>query len=148
MNRRELLSPATYSNYYELPATVGSSSQVLLDNFGYDGQLGASRTGSSSQEQSYALGWPSQANNILFSGQGSAESSNSDWDGSSGWPLPQLWDDTGHDISNAFESGDYWALVTYTAPYDCVGTVGAVVSVSNGTAAAASRNQGPAPSVK
>ena len=76
--------PTTYSNYYELPITVSSSSQVLLDNFGYDGQLGFSRTGSSSQEQSYALGWPSQANNILFSGQGSAESSNSDWDGSSG----------------------------------------------------------------
>jgi len=119
----------TYSNYYQLPATVASGSQVLLDNFGYDGQIGYSRSGSSSQETSTALGWPSQTNNILFAGPGSGEVSDSDWDGSSGWPLPQLWDDTGHDISNAFNAGDYWVLVSYTAPYDCVGTVGAVISV-------------------
>ncbi|HMD16837.1 MAG TPA: hypothetical protein VKH18_09225 [Terriglobales bacterium] len=118
-----------YSNYYQLPATVAAGSQVLLDNFGYDGQLGSSRFGSASQETSTALGWPSQVNNILFAGQGSTEASDSDWDGSSGWPLPQLWDDTGHDISNAFEAGDYWVLVSYSAPLDCVGTVGAVVSV-------------------
>jgi len=121
--------PTSYSNYYQLPATVAAGSQVLLDNFGYDGQIGSSRYGSASQETSTALGWPSQTNNILFAGPGSGEVSNSDWDGSSGWPLPQLWDDTGHDISNAFNAGDYWVLVSYTAPYDCVGTVGAVISV-------------------
>lgn len=121
--------PGPYSNYYQLPVTVGSGSQVLLDNIGYDGQIGYSRVGSASQETSTALGWPSQTNNILFAGPGSGEVSGSDWDGSSGWPLPQLWDDTGHDISNAFVAGDYWVLVSYTAPLDCVGTVAAVVSV-------------------
>jgi hypothetical protein len=118
-----------YSNFYELPATVGSGTQVLLDNFGYDGQIGDSRYGSASDETSNAEGWPSLTNNILFAGPG-GEVTDSDWDGSSGWPLPQLWDDTGHDISNAFLAGDTWVLVSYNAPYDCVGTVAAIVSVN------------------
>ncbi len=120
--------PGPYSNYYQLPATVAAGDRVLLDNFGYDGQLGNSRFGSASNEASYAEGWPSLAHNILFAGPG-GEVTDSDWDGSSGWPLPQLWDDTGHDISNAFNAGDYWVLVSYTSALDCVGTVGAVVSV-------------------
>jgi hypothetical protein len=119
----------TYQNYYQLPATTSGSSQVLLDNIGYDGQLGTSRFGSASNETSNAEGWPSLTNNIEFAGPG-GEVTDSDWDGASGWPLPQLWDDTGHDISNAFVAGDRWVLVTYNAPLDCVGTVSAVVSVS------------------
>jgi hypothetical protein len=122
---------STYSNYYQLPATVSATSTVLLDNFGYDGQIGYSRFGFYSDETTNAEGWPSSTNNILIAGPG-GEVSDSDWDGSSGWPLPQLWDDTGHDISNAFVAGDYWVLVSYFAPSggDCVGTVGAVISVS------------------
>ncbi len=119
---------SAYSNYYQLPATVAAGNRVLLDNFGYDGQLGNSRFGSASNETSNAEGWPSLAHNILFAGPG-GEVTDSDWDGSSGWPLPQLWDDTGHDISNAFNAGDYWVLVSYASPLDCVGTVGAVISV-------------------
>jgi hypothetical protein len=120
-----------YSNYYQLPATVSGSSQVLLDNFGYDGQIGYSRSqvSSLSNETTYALGWPSQTNNIEVAGPG-GETGDSDWDGSAGWPLPQLWDDTGHDITNAFVAGDTFVLVSYSSASDCIGTVGAVVSVS------------------
>jgi hypothetical protein len=118
-----------YSNFYQLPATVSGTSQVLLDNFGYDGQIGTSRTISLSNETTNAEGWPSFTNNILVAGPG-GETGDSDWDGSSGWPLPQLWDDTGHDITNAFVAGDYWVLVSYNSVNDCIGTVGAVVSVS------------------
>lgn len=119
-----------YSNYYELPATVGPSGVVLFDNFGYDGQVGTSRTISSdsANETTTVEGWPSLTNNILVAGPG-GETGDSDWHGSSGWPLPQLWDDTGHDISNAFLTGDYWVLVSYQSNADCVGTVGAVLSV-------------------
>src|SRR5208282_2194096 len=46
---------STYSNFYELPATFNSS--ALLDNFGYDGQLGNSRLADISNETSYAQGW-------------------------------------------------------------------------------------------
>ena len=120
-----------YSNYYQLPATVSGSSQVLLDNFGYDGQIGTSRSinPATSNETTNAEGWPSLTNNILVAGPG-GETGDSDWDGSSGLPLPQLWDDTGHDITNAFFPGDTFVLVSYSSGNDCIGTVGAVVSVS------------------
>jgi hypothetical protein len=125
----------SYSNFYQLPATVGTDTTVLLDNFGYDGQLGTSRFADIANEQSFAEGWPSLTNNIQFAGWAAPllpglEATDSDWDGSSGWALPQLWDDTGHDISNAFESGDTWVLVQYNSFGDCIGTVGAVLSVN------------------
>jgi hypothetical protein len=120
---------STYQNYYQLPATISGTSRVLLENIGYDGQLGSSRTASLANETSFAEGWPNSTSNIQFAGPG-GEATDSDWDGSSGWPLPQLWDDTGHDISNAFVAGDYWVLVTYNSFGDCLGTVAAVVSVS------------------
>lgn len=122
-----------YSNFYQLPATIAAGNQVLLDNFGYDGQVGTSRFGSSSNETSNAQGWSPGGGldgpNTLFAGPG-GEVTDSDWDGSSGWPLPQLWDDTGHDVSSAFVAGDTWVLVSYDAPADCVGTVGAVISIN------------------
>src|SRR5258708_443010 len=119
----------TFSNYYQLPATTASGSRVLLDNFGYDGQIGASRSifSPTSNETSSVSGYPSLTF-VQVAGPG-VETSNSDWDGSSGWPLPQLWDDTGYDISNAFAAGDTFVLVNYTSGNDCIGTVGAVISV-------------------
>jgi hypothetical protein len=118
-----------YSNYYALPATVASGSQVLFDNFGYDGQIGYSRTIESylTNDTTTVAGWPSNTS-VLVAGPG-GETGDSDWDGGSGWPLPQLWDDTGHDISNAFAVGDTAVLVSYYTNQDCVGTVGAVISV-------------------
>jgi hypothetical protein len=127
--------PATLSNYYTLPAPVGpNGSLVLLDNIGYDGQIGNSRSiqsgpgYSTTNESTNVTGIPSGIS-VLVVGNPGGETGDSDWDGSSGWPLPQLWDDTGHDISNAFAPGDNLALVSYTSTDDCVGTVAAVISV-------------------
>jgi hypothetical protein len=120
----------TYSNYYQLPATIGAAgSVVFLDNFGYDGQIGVSRTinPATSNETTNLYGYPSFTH-VQVAGPG-GETSNSDWDGSSGWPLPQLWDDTGYDISNTFAPGDTFVLVNYTSGNDCIGPVGAVISV-------------------
>ncbi|MGA8151181.1 MAG: hypothetical protein WB952_09550 [Terriglobales bacterium] len=124
------IADAGYQNFYQLPATIGSfGSQVLLDNIGYDGQIGNSRLATTSNETTNIEGWPSLTNNILVAGPG-GETGNSDWDGSIGGPLPQLWDDTGHDVSNAFLANDTWALVSYGGGgSDCVGTVAAVMSV-------------------
>ncbi len=122
-----------YSNFYQLPATIGSESLVLFDAIGYDGQIGDSRSivsgsgYSSTNETTTVTGFPSGIS-VLVAGQG-GETGDSDWDGSAGWPLPQLWDDTAHDISNAFAAGDTWALVSYGTTWDCVGTVSAVISV-------------------
>ena len=120
---------STYSPSFHLPATVAPGSQVLFDNFGYDGQIGVSRriVSITSNETTTAEGVPSTTS-VLVAGPG-GETGDSDWDGSSGWPLPQLWDDTGHDISNAFAVGDTDAVVSFTAGNDCIGTVGAVISV-------------------
>lgn len=117
----------TYSNYYALPATVATGSQVLFDNFGYDGQIGSRNKIDATWETTTVTGNPS-AISVLVAGPG-GETGDSDWDGSAGWPLPQLWDDTRHPISNAFAAGDTSVLVQYDSSSDCVGTVGAVISV-------------------
>ena len=116
----------SYSNSYDLPAPA-TGGLVLFDNFGYDGQIGTSRTITVSNETTIVQGFPGGAP-VLVAGPG-GETGDSDWDGSSGWPLPQLWDDTGHDISNAFAVGDTSVIVSYTSTGDCIGTVGAVISV-------------------
>ena len=117
----------TYSNYYQLPATVATGSQVLFDNFGYDGQISYGRIPTDTWETTIVTGIPS-AITVVVAGPG-GETGDSDWDGSAGWPLPQLWDDTRHFISNAFAPGDSSVFVQYYASGDCVGTVGAVISV-------------------
>jgi hypothetical protein len=122
------IANAGYSATYTLPTPITGSNIVLFDNFGYDGQIGRSRTITSSNETTTVEGMPSTVT-VLVAGPG-GETGDSDWDGSSGWPLPQLWDDTGHDISNAFLPGDTAVVVTYGGnSSDCVGTVGAVLSV-------------------
>lgn len=116
------------------PATPDNSGYVTLDRFGYDGQIGDSRFFRSSWETTYAVGWPSQTSSgnpgVLVVGSG-GETGDSNWDGSSGWPLSQLWDDTGHDISNAFYSGDTWLWLAYgwATSSDCLGTVGIVIAI-------------------
>jgi len=37
----------------------------------------------------------------LIAGPGSALNLTGDWNGSSGFPLPQLWDDTGHQFPSS-----------------------------------------------
>jgi len=99
----------------------------LFDNFGYDGQIGTSRTITASNETTTVQGFPGGVS-VLVAGPG-GETGDSDWDGSSGWPLPQLWDDTGHDISNALMPvTDTDVSVTYVPFGDCLGLVGSVIS--------------------
>ncbi|MGA7295122.1 MAG: hypothetical protein WBW53_07540 [Terriglobales bacterium] len=116
---------SSQTNSYTLPGTFNS--QALLDNFGYDGQIGSSRTISFSNETTTVTGSPS-GTSVLVAGPG-GETGDSDWDGSAGWPLPQLWDDTGHDISNALIPTDTAITVTYVPYGDCLGLVGSVISV-------------------
>lgn len=117
---------SSQTNSYTLPGTF--TSLALLDNFGYDGQIGSSRTISFSNETTTVAGSPSGIS-VLVAGPG-GETGDSDWDGSAGWPLPQLWDNTGHDISNALTPiTDTGVSVTYVSTGDCLGLVGSVISV-------------------
>jgi hypothetical protein len=74
-------------------ATPGK--RMLLDNIGADGQHvdGASRdaVASFSDEATTINGFP-------IAGPGS-DYVDSDWNGSSGLPVPEFWDDTGHNIT-------------------------------------------------
>jgi hypothetical protein len=69
--------------------------RTLIDNIGADGKhaVGASRLAAAPLTgETTTIGGPA------FAGPGSAYW-DSDWNGSSGLPVPELWDDTGHDIT-------------------------------------------------
>jgi hypothetical protein len=85
---------------------------ALLDNIGADGQIGSSRT-------AFFTGETTFMNGVEISGPFGLNR-DSDWDGSSGWPLPQLWDDTGHDITFATPSGTVSLNVFINGVGDCV----------------------------
>jgi hypothetical protein len=114
-------APLSYS------LTLSSSSQVLRwDNIGADGQLGTSVTADVSTS-----GETTTINGVPIAGD-SANDPNSDWDGSSGWPLPQLWDDTGHDITAVGKTGTLNVAFGLNPLYtsgglDCLTTVANVV---------------------
>jgi len=56
-----------------------------------------------------------------------------DWNGSSARPLPQLWDDVGHDITTATKAGTTSLAVSIgnggKIPYDCMTPVANDVQV-------------------
>jgi hypothetical protein len=87
-------NPSPFNYVLALPV-VPSGRRMILDNIGADGQHvdGASRAALTAQsdEQTTINGFP-------IAGPGSPYV-DSDWNGSSGLPVPELWDDTGHDIT-------------------------------------------------
>lgn len=106
---------------YTLKLSSAASNSVLMDSIGADGQIGDSRA-------SGLTGETVTVNGVQISGPGSTIDTDSDWDGSSGWPLPQLWDDVGHDITAAAPSGTTSLAVAISSPDDCLITVSNVVS--------------------
>jgi hypothetical protein len=103
-------------------ATPGN--RTLIDNIGADGKhvFGASRLAAPAlTSEITTVGGPP------FAGPGSAYW-DSDWNGSSGLPVPELWDDTGHDIT-VLGPGLIALPVTVTQPSgaDCLTPVVNVV---------------------
>lgn len=110
-----------------LPGTA-TGKLTLLDNIGADGQEGNSRkaVAGNGDEQT-------TINGVHIAGPGS-NAVDSDWNGSSGKPLPQLWDDTGHDIMAATPKGttalNVDIYITGSPAYvDCMTTVANIVAV-------------------
>jgi hypothetical protein len=103
-----------------LPSTY-SGGDFLWDNIGADGQIGAGR--------STGLGGETVTiNGTQISGPSSSYN-NSDWDGSSSWPLSQLWDDTGHNISGAVTAPASSISVVHNSPNgDCLSPIANVLS--------------------
>ncbi len=105
-----------------LPAAA-SGGQMLWDTIGSDGQTGASRTdNAASLETTTINGFPVAGADI---GAGNPDS---DWNGSAAFPLPELWDDKGHDITGAAPGGTTSLDVLFTSQFDCFNVVANVVA--------------------
>jgi len=109
-----------------LPAATNGK-LTLLDNIGADGQEGTSRLAKAGNADERT-----SINGLNFAGPGSV-TNDSDWNGSSGKPLPQLWDDTGHDITAATPAGTTILNVEIqrlgsSATIDCMTTVANIVA--------------------
>jgi hypothetical protein len=114
-----------FSYTLTLPAAA-TGKLTLLDNIGADGQEGNSRKAlpGNGDEQT-------TINGVHIAGPGS-NAIDGDWNGSSGKPLPLLWDDTGHDITAATPKGTTALNVEIyitgsPATVDCMTTVANVV---------------------
>jgi hypothetical protein len=95
---RTFVAPFTYS--LNLPVATVAGRNLLFDNIGADGQHGFGRN-------DFNVGIADETTTIgvlPIAGPGS-NYNDSDWNGSSGLPLPELWDDTGHDITAAAPPG-------------------------------------------
>jgi hypothetical protein len=97
-----------------------SGGQVLWDNIGSDGQLGDSRFAFGPQEKTFI-------NGVKIAGAGGLDN-DSDWNGNSALPLPQLFDVTGHDITSAAPAGTLALKVLFHSAGDCLTTMANVVS--------------------
>lgn len=122
------ISAATFSatSGYTLGLPGGvKNPPVLWDHIGADGQLGTSRVASIANEATFI-------NNVQISGPGASgvtAVTDSDWDGSAGWPLPQLWDDTGHSLSASIAPvGTPSLAVRFESHGDCLAPIANVVS--------------------
>ena len=106
--------------------TAASGTLTLFDNIGADGQQGTSRKAVSGVGDEIT-----KINGKLVAGPGSLYN-DSDWNGSSARPLPQLWDDTGHDITAATPSGTNRLNITIANKgetlFDCMTPVANIVS--------------------
>ena len=82
-----------------LPAAT-TGALTLFESIGADGQHGvlSGFTGSGVDDESTVI------NNVVVAGPGSTFN-DSDWNGSSGFPVPQLWDDVRNNITAATPSG-------------------------------------------
>ena len=110
-------TPLSYTLLLPTPTAGGSTT---WDTAGADGQIGFSRS-------AFVAGEVTTINGTAVSGPG-APDSNSDWDGNSSLPLPQLWDNEGHDIQASTPSGTTELDVTIGASGDCLTTVENVVT--------------------
>ena len=117
----DLANPLNY--VLNLPGAA-SGALTLWDNIGDDGQTGVSRNANPGTSLETTT-----INAVAISGGAAALDNDSDWNGSSGYPLPQLWDDTGHDITKATPAGTVALNVGFAANGDCLNAIANVVEV-------------------
>jgi len=99
---------------FTLTHTALATGAAQFSMVGADGQRGVTHTNTSSNETG-------KFNTVQFSGPPVAAS---DWDGSEGLPLPQLWDVHTHNVSL---NGTTSSVVEYATPSDCVMPVAFII---------------------
>jgi hypothetical protein len=106
-----------YLDFYYFTANAANGSTVL-HLIGADGQTGSSYYPSLTGEQTWE-------NGVQIAGSGfsvppvGGQNGDSDWDGTIAGPLPQLWDDTAHDITNLV-NGYYYTYNQFNSYGDCL----------------------------
>jgi len=113
---------------YSLLLPIAASGKLtLFESIGADGQQGVSRLAVKTAANETTV-----INGVHIAGPGS-NFNDGDWNGSSARPLPQLWDDVGHDITTATKAGTTSLAVSIgnggKIPYDCMTPVANVVQV-------------------
>jgi hypothetical protein len=121
------ISGKTFNQSLDYRLVLGSSnitsSEVLWDNIGADGQVGSGRS-TDPKAIGETVTVTINGTSTQISGPG-GKRSDSDWDGSSGWPMNQLWDDTGYNVGPVSDTG---IKVTHTSKGDCVTPIANVVA--------------------
>ena len=116
----------SYSLHFP-PGITASGKLTLFESIGADGQQGVSRLAVKAVADEQTV-----INGVHIAGPGS-KFNDSDWNGSSARPLPQLWDDVGHDITAATPAGKTSLDVSITngvqKPPDCMTPVANIVQV-------------------
>ncbi len=107
---------------------------VRSTRFGADGQVGTSTNASPAfSEEKTFFGGPSAncaaAALTQIAGDGSARNHDSDWNGSDGGPLNQLWDTHTTTVTGLLGAGAANYCVRYVANGDCMNAIGYVLSV-------------------
>jgi hypothetical protein len=115
------------SSEYKLTLPVKTpGGKTFFDNIGADGQHGNSYLSEETYSDEETL-----INGVSIAGPNS-NYHDGDWNGSSGYPLPQLWDDTGHNITAAVPKNTTTLTVEIkvaeASSYDCLTTVANVVN--------------------
>lgn len=120
------LAGTTFSSAlsYSLPLPKKANGQLaIIDFIGADGQHGFGRPADSSASNEVT-----RINGSAIAGTGSPYR-DSDWNGSAGLPLPELWDTTSHVVTSLVKSGATKLDVSFTAQGDCLTPVANVVRV-------------------
>jgi hypothetical protein len=108
---------------YTLNLPVAATGGVFnYDSIGADGQTGTSRSDSSFTDTEKTT-----INGVQIAGPGSSINMDSDWNGGAARPIPQLWDNTGHNIVSAAPSGTTALNVSIASSGDCITPIANVV---------------------
>jgi hypothetical protein len=110
------------------PAAPSPLSSVIFTRFGADGQVGSSVAANGSSIEDTFFG-PNVNTLTQIAGDASTLNHDSDWNGSDGGPLNQLWDTHTSAIGPALPGGATTYSVRYVAPGDCITPIGHVLTV-------------------